>query len=58
MEYSARVKVWMFKPLSTSNVFIHSYIGVNANANAKDNVMVPVSTDFSFTLTDITYQWQ
>ena len=40
----------MFKPLSTTNVFILSYIGVNANVNAKDNVKLPVSTDFSFAL--------
>ena len=55
---------WMFKLLSTSNIFILSYICVNANAktnanvNAKDNVIVPVSTDFSFTLRNRTCQCQ
>ena len=49
---------WMFKPLSTLNVFILSYIGVNANVNAKDNVKVPVSTYFSFALRNRTCQWQ
>ena len=57
---------WMFKLLSTSNIFILSYICVNANANAKanananakDNVMVAASTYFSYTLRNRTCQCQ